>query len=220
MKPYKAAFFDMDGVLVDSMKYHCSTWIDAFKKHNIPFDPEMAYRNEGRPGPSTIQTTIQKFKGTDATPEEIEKIYTYKTSLFRSLPPAGAIEGMVDFVKQLKADGVELWVVTGSAQDSLIGRLETHYPDCFSKERMVTGRDVKHGKPHPEPYLMALEKSGYKNDEVFVVENAPLGVESAVGANILTLAINTGILSDKELAEKKAAEVFKTPAELISWWEN
>ncbi len=220
MKNYKAAFFDMDGVLVDSMKYHCHTWMEAFKHHNIDFDPKMAYRHEGRTGASTINVAFNQNKGTDATAEEIDSIYTFKTKLFRSLPPAGAIDGMADFVKRLKADGVDLWVVTGSAQASLISRLENHYPNCFTSDKMVTGNDVKIGKPNPEPYLMALQKSGYKADEVFVVENAPLGVESAVGAKILTLAINTGILPDEELSEKNADAVFKTPDQLIHWWEN
>ncbi len=220
MKSYKAAFFDMDGVLVDSMPYHSDTWIKAFEGHGIVFDPMLAYRNEGRTGSSTINMAFQTQSGVDATDEQIQQIYAHKTEMFRALPPPPAIKGMRDFVEQLKNDGVDLWVVTGSAQKSLIDRLDHHYPACFNRDKMVTGMDVKIGKPHPEPYLKALEKSGYKADEVFVVENAPLGVQSAVGAQILTVAINTGILPDHELSDEKAAEVFKTSQELLSWWGN
>lgn len=220
MKKYKAAFFDMDGVLIDSMKYHCQTWVDAFAKHGINFDPQMAYRNEGRTGASTINMAFNQQKGRDATALEIEAIYNLKTSMFRNLPPATAIPGMSEFVQQLKNEGIDLWVVTGSAQDSLITRLQDHYTDCFSQSKMVTGRDVKIGKPHPEPYLKALENSGYKPEEVFVIENAPLGVEASVAAKIYTVAINTGILPNKELSDKLADKVVANVDELKSWWHQ
>ena len=62
---------------------------------------------------------------------------------------------------------------------------------------MVTAFDVKYGKPHPEPYLMGLQKAHAKPNETFVVENAPMGVEAAVAANIFTIAVNTGPLPDQ-----------------------
>jgi beta-phosphoglucomutase-like phosphatase (HAD superfamily) len=64
---------------------------------------------------------------------------------------------------------------------------------------MVTAFDVKKGKPDPEPYLIALGKSGVKPNEAFVVENAPLGVRSSVAAGLFTFAVNTGILTTEEL---------------------
>ena len=57
---------------------------------------------------------------------------------------------------------------------------------------MVTAFDVKHGKPHPEPYLMALEKGGFNVNEAIVIENAPLGVQAGIAAGIFTIAVNTG----------------------------
>ena len=69
---------------------------------------------------------------------------------------------------------------------------------------MVTGFDVKRGKPDPEPYLMGLQKAGIKAEEAVVVENAPLGVESAHRAGIFTIAANTGPLEDSLLKEAGA----------------
>ena len=47
----------------------------------------------------------------------------------------------------------------------------------FQRDHMVTAFDVKYGKPHPEPYLMGLEKAGVQANEAIVVENAPIGVQ-------------------------------------------
>ena len=55
----------------------------------------------------------------------------------------------------------------------------------------ISGSDVTHGKPHPEPYLMGLEKAGVQASEAIVVENAPLGVEAAHAAGIFTRSAST-----------------------------
>jgi beta-phosphoglucomutase-like phosphatase (HAD superfamily) len=80
---------------------------------------------------------------------------------------------------------------------------------------MVTAYDVKKGKPDPEPYLMALEKAGLQPNEAMVVENAPLGVRSAKGAGIFTVAVNTGILSDDDLWQAGADVVLPDMAALL-----
>jgi beta-phosphoglucomutase-like phosphatase (HAD superfamily) len=73
------------------------------------------------------------------------------------------------------------------------------FTGLIHKEKIVSANHVKKGKPNPEPYLMALRKSGYAANEVAVIENAPLGVQSAKGAGIYTIGINTGILADEIL---------------------
>ncbi len=74
---------------------------------------------------------------------------------------------------------------------------------------MITAFDVKKGKPDPEPYLMALQKGNLKPEQAIVIENAPLGVRSAVGAGIFTIAVNTGILKNEELTNNGANLVYK-----------
>ena len=75
--------------------------------------------------------------------------------------------------------------------------LDTLPPDRFAD--VVSGDQVTHGKPHPEPYLMGLQRAGVEAAEAVVVENAPLGVEAAHAAGIFTYAINTGPLPDSVL---------------------
>ena len=79
---------------------------------------------------------------------------------------------------------------------------------------MVTGKDVRRGKPDPEPYLMGLKKAGVSAAEAFVVENAPMGVRAAVAAGIFTIAVNTGLLPDSALADEGAHLVFDSMQEL------
>jgi beta-phosphoglucomutase-like phosphatase (HAD superfamily) len=85
---------------------------------------------------------------------------------------------------------------------------------------MVTGYDVKYGKPHPEPYLMGLDKAGVQANEAIVIENAPIGVQAGVAAGIFTIAVNTGPLDDQELLDAGANLLYPNMAALAQDWAN
>lgn len=213
----KAIFFDMDGVLFDSMPLHYTSWRDAFEEQNIKISEETVYLNEGRTGRSTITEEFIKNKQRQPTKEEINHIYSKKTGLINSYPKAAVIKDMPMLVADTKAEGIDTWIVTGSAQPALLQRLELNYPAAFCTKKMITGNDVINGKPNPEPYLKAWKKSGYKKEEVLVIENAPLGVQSAVAAGIKCVAINTGILRD-EILKKEGAEIVLPNALALHKW--
>lgn len=215
----KAVFFDMDGVLFDSMPYHASAWVRAMNEIGIPFTVHEAYMNEGRTGHSTIDGAFNRTYGRNATEEEKQTIYKTKSQIFESFPPSTPMPYALEILNKLKAEGVDIYLVTGSGQPTLIDSLQLHFPGIFEKERMVTAFDVKHGKPHPEPYLMALKKSGCQPNEVVVVENAPLGVESATNAGLFCIALNTGPLDALVLKESGASVVLSSMQELFLQWD-
>lgn len=195
----KAILFDMDGVLFDSMPNHAYAWSHAMTQFGLKMTAYEAYLHEGRTGSGTINILTQRYWGRDATEEEIERIYAAKAEVFNTCPEAKPMPGALEALTAAKKIGCKIVLVTGSAQTSLLERLEEHYPDCFQENLMVTGFDVKRGKPDPEPYLMGLQKAGISAAEAIVVENAPLGVESAHKAGIFTIAANTGPLEDQLL---------------------
>jgi HAD superfamily hydrolase (TIGR01509 family) len=195
----KAAFFDMDGVLFDSMPYHAEAWKRTMNAHGIPFELHDAYVCEGRTGASVITEMFIKHHNRPATEDEILLMYKEKSDCFNSISEIKRIPDILPLLQQLKADGIDIYIVTGSGQESLLDRLNKWFPGIFCKEKMVTAFDVKKGKPDPEPYLIALAKSGVQPNEAFVVENAPLGVRSSVAAGLFTFAVNTGILTTEEL---------------------
>lgn len=217
----KAILFDMDGVLYDSMKWHAKSWKETMDEFDIPSTPEEFYLYEGMVGSKTINDLMNREKKRNATPEEIETIYKRKTELFTKYNDGSLIPYAYDFVKKVYGEGLACVVVTGSGQPTLINRLDHNFPGLFKKELMVTAFDVKHGKPHPEPYLMGLQKAGnLKPNQVVVVENAPRGVEAAVAAGIFTIAINTGPMPDKVLADAGANIVLPSMKALYDSWDE
>ena len=202
--PLKAVLFDMDGVLYDSMPNHATAWSEAATRFGLTMTPQEAYLHEGRTGHGTLTILAQRHRHRDATLQEMEQIYKVKSEIFNTCPAPVPMPGAAELLQSISRLGLTIVLVTGSAQHSLLDRLAKDYPGIFAPERMVTAFDVKHGKPHPEPYLMGLEKAGVQASEAIVVENAPLGVEAAHAAGIFTIAVNTGPLDPNVLLDAGA----------------
>lgn len=213
----RAVFFDQDGVLYNSMPYHAESWAWAMTKHGLPYTAMECYRNEGRTSTGVIQEHHQQMYGTDASPELVEAIYLDKTAHFTELTGGfpGIIPHVDEVLRYLHSHDVQCWVVTGSGQRNLINALNETFDHVFTD--IISSFDVKHGKPDPEPYLKAWERSGFKKEECMVVENAPLGVRAAKAAGLFTAAVNTGPLPDSELTAEHADLIFHNMSKLLSW---
>ncbi|MBQ3628259.1 MAG: HAD hydrolase-like protein [Bacteroidaceae bacterium] len=244
----KTAMFDMDGVLFDSMKNHSRCWHEAMKHYGFNLPREEAYMHEGRTGAGTINIVSLRERGHEATEEEIEKIYAYKSQLFNACPKAERMPGANELLQQVKASGIIPMLVTGSGQKTLLERLHRNFPGIFLPELMVTAFDVQYGKPNPEPYIMGLQKAyqylhpdtsskptphlsplgGSRRGAIsrlapncsIVVENAPLGVQAAVAAGVFTIAVNTGPLPDSALLDEGANLLFPSMQALSDAWQT
>ena len=225
----EAAMFDMDGVLFDSMKNHAKCWHETMAHFGMDLPEWEAYMHEGRTGAGTINLVSVRQRGHEASEDEIERIYQYKSDLFNQCPKAVRMPGAYELLQKVKASGVVPMVVTGSGQKTLLERLNRNFPAIFHEELMVTAFDVKYGKPNPEPYLMGMEKyrkvlsaAGKETvapNHFIVVENAPLGVEAGVAAGVFTIAVNTGPLPDDALLSQGADLLFHSMQELCDEWE-
>ena len=212
----KAVFFDQDGVLFNSMPYHAQSWELAMNENGLPFTKNQTYRNEGRTGASVINEAHRLVHGTDAPQEVIEAVYSAKSAHFNRLTGGHLpelIPGIRDVLQFLHEKGVQCWVVTGSGQRSLLENLNKTFPGIFTG--IISAYDVTHGKPDPEPYLKAWERSGFPKSECAVVENAPLGIRAGKAAGLYTFAVNTGILPDSELAAEGADVVLPDMTALL-----
>lgn len=205
----------MDGVLYDSMPAHAKSWQQTIEELGLKSTPEEFYLHEGRTGNSTIDIIFQRNLGRNATPEEIQRIYKRKSDLFVQYNSGNVIPNAKEVLDFVKSNGLLPVLVTGSGQPSLLDKLNTHFLYIFTPETMVTAFDVKIGKPHPEPFLMGLKKGGnLKQNQAIVIENAPLGTESAHKAGIFVIDVNTGPLANDVLTNAGANIVLNSMTEL------
>lgn len=216
----KAVLFDMDGVLYDSMPNHAFSWHKAMLSYGLNMRPEEAYTYEGMRGIETIKMLARRQWGRELSDMEAQHMYETKTQVFSTCTTALKMEGVETLMHKVKAAGMQIVIVTGSGQKSLIGKLKTEFPDMVSEDKIVTSFDVTHGKPDPEPYLCGMKKAGIRPWEGIVVENAPLGVRAGVAAGIFTIAVNTGPLPEADLAREGANLIFPTMPAFRDAWDE
>ncbi len=208
----------MDGVLFDSMKNHAEAWYQTMAEHyGFVCDHVHFYMYEGSTGAQTIDALFLEQRRRHATPEEIEKIYAEKSQCFVQLGIADPMPGAREVLQKVMGKGLTRVLVTGSSQLTLIDRLSLTYPGAFDADHIVWGKDcpIGHGKPHPDPYLMGLQRAGdLKANEAIVIENAPMGVQAGKAAGIFTVGVNTGPLNRSVLKDAGADIVLDSMQEL------
>jgi beta-phosphoglucomutase len=183
----KAVIFDMDGVLVDSMPYHADAWVSVFKDVGINIRRKDIYDIEGSNYTGIINLV---FKKAGRTPESSDyfMLAQKKQEIFSKINKVRVFDGIYECINSLRNKCL-LGVASGSDRAVVIELIERFFPGTFTA--IVSGNDVKEGKPSPEPYLKAVEMLKVNKDECIVIENAPLGVESAKRAGLYCIAIPT-----------------------------
>ena len=216
----RAALFDMDGVIYDSMRYHAIAWNRTMTACGIPMSEEDCYAHEGMRGLETIKKLAWERCQLRLTDEEVAAIYEKKCQCFAGFPEPEMMPGCHELMEKMKAAGVKIVVVTGSGQHTVLDRLERDYSGLIHRELVVTCYDVDHGKPAPDPYLKGLQIAGVAAEEAVVVENAPLGVRAGKAAGIFTIAVNTGPLPNEALAIEGADMIFPSMQALANDFEH
>ena len=217
----KAVLFDMDGVLYNSMPNHAVAWQQSMAEFGIHMTAEDAYATEGARGVDTIKKMVLQQQGREIDETEAQRMYDVKTRIFHSLPEAPVMPGVIELMRQIKDNGLQCGVVTGSGQRPLINRILKDFGTFVDEAHITTAYDVKRGKPLPDPYLMGLQKAGNLQPwEAIVIENAPLGIQAGTAAKIFTIGVNTGPLPDQTLLDAGADLLFPTMQELCDCWQS
>lgn len=180
-----AVFWDMDGTLVDTEPY----WIEAehalVDEHGGTWSEEFAHEMVGNDLYVSAQFIRDHSPVTWAPERIIEELLVRVATRVREHAPWRP--GARELLTALVAAGVPNALVTmswRSLADAVVGQLP---PGTFAA--VVTGDEVTHGKPHPEPYRVAAELLGVDPARAVAIEDSPTGVRSAVAAGVPTLAV-------------------------------
>jgi len=179
--PVRALLFDFDGVLADTEPLHWRAWREIVQPFGIDLD-WVTFRDTCiGVTDSAMLHKLCALAEKPVTPDELRAHYPQKRKLFhdlvdgRSLIPAD----LVELLKSLTQ--FRLGVVTSSNRAEIESILQ--------KEQLlqvlgvvVYGNDVRHHKPDPEPYLLAMEWLGVAACDTIVFEDSAAGMQSARAA--------------------------------------
>ncbi len=213
----RAALIDMDGVLYDSMKNHTLAWKQFADSHGIEATREEFYLYEGMTGTATIRLLFQRQFQKEVSAEEAKELYKIKAENFRNSGRVEMMPGAHDMLSCLKNHNIERVLVTGSGQVDMLKRLDVEYAGLFEPHLRISAADVKHGKPNPEPYLMAQKRVDVNPSQAIVIENAPLGVKAGHDSGAFTITITTGPIPRERLIENGADLVFGSMPEFADY---
>jgi beta-phosphoglucomutase len=189
--------FDVDGVLVDSYRAHFESWRRMAHAVGLEMDERQFAATFGRTSQDIIRQLWGEHlpPGTDIAALDDLKEAAYRDILRERFP---AMDGAGELLASLHKAGFRLAVgSSGPPENVELVIQQLHAERLF--QASVNGKQVTHGKPHPEVFLTAAEKLGLAARQCAVVEDAPAGIEAARRAGMAAIAL-TGTAPPEVLA--------------------
>jgi beta-phosphoglucomutase len=185
----KACIFDLDGVIVDTAKYHYLAWKRLTDDLGIRF---TEHDNERLKGVSRMASLdiILEIGGKQLFPQEKGKLATIKNSWYleyiNRMTPEEILPGALEFIRELKEAGIRIALGSASKNTPLI-LSRVGMSDLF--DAVADGNSVHKAKPDPEVFLKAAGMIGAEPAECVVFEDAAAGVEAALRARMCCVGI-------------------------------
>lgn len=181
----RAVIFDLDGVIVDSHPAHFQAWKAFFRSigKNVA-ERDLLFILEGR----KREDILRHFLG-DLSEAQVKQYGAKKEALFRdAVPELKTIRGLREFLDRLQRAGLPLALASSASRGRAAYMLEQL--DLARRFRVVvTGDDVKKGKPDPSIFRLASDGLKVEPAHILVCEDAVSGVEAAKAAGMKCLAI-------------------------------
>jgi beta-phosphoglucomutase family hydrolase len=209
--------FDMDGTLVDNMRFHMEAWVAMLAENGIENDgQDFLVKTAGKTNREIIPQFFENISDEDGL-----RLGNRKEEIYRELfrPKLKAIDGGLEFLEESKKLGIKMAVATAAPIANMEFILDgLNLRKYF--QTITTAADVKNGKPHPEGFLISAEKLDVKPENCLVFEDAINGFQAADNAKMRSVGIATvnSIETILELPGVVAAKKDFTeldPAELI-----
>ena len=194
MTRLQAVFWDVDGTLADTeLSGHRPAFNRAFRDCALNWNWDEALYTEllSIPGGQQRIKFYAERNGEPLDSALLQRLRTAKQKHYLELVATGSVKlrpGVQRLLTDLNNTGVRQWIVTSSGHASVNALLQSLPKELGSVfEGIVTGDQVARHKPHPDPYLRALELSAVKSDGVIALEDSTPGLQSACAAGLRCL---------------------------------
>ena len=211
--------FDLDGVIVDTAKYHFLAWKRLADELDIPFTEQDNERLKGVSRMASLEIILEIGNRT-RTEDEKQALCQRKNDWYveyiKKLEKSELLPGVENFLKQARAAGIKIALGSASKNSPLIlDRLGI--TELF--DAVVDGTRVSHAKPDPEVFVTGAEDLGIDPEHCVVFEDAVAGVQAAHNAGMKAVRIGSPeILGQAELVIPGFANV--TVNDLLQKLEN
>ena len=175
----KGFIFDVDATLVNTTLVINNIWQTWAKKNEIEFSNVFPHVH-GRKISETLALVDSQFAN-------VEEETVVKKIAMEAMEFASEIDGALDFVAKIP---LHSWAIATSGPRK-VAETSLRASGFELPDNMVCAEDVNYGKPHPAPFLLAVESLGLEAKNCVAFEDSPAGVKSAKDAGCFTIAILT-----------------------------
>ncbi len=185
----QAAIFDLDGVIVDTAKYHYLAWKRLANEMGFDFSEADNERLKGVSRARSLEILLE-LGGREASEAERETMAARKNGWYveyiSKMDPAELFPGAVDYINFLRSRGVKIALASASKNAPMIlDRLKIAY--LF--EIVIDGTNVSKAKPDPEVFTRAASYLGIAFEDCVVFEDAEAGIEAARRAGMGSVGV-------------------------------
>lgn len=213
----KAAIFDVDGTLIDSVDLHALAWHEALVKfgHDVSF--EQARSQIGKGG----DKLIPHFLTEDAQRDHGKDLEEWRGRRFKSeyLPLVRPFTAVPDLLKRVRDAGVQVAVGSSAKKDEL-----AEYLDIAGVADLVeitaSSEDAEESKPAPDIFEVVLRKLKLEGADAVAIGDTPYDAEAAGKARIRTIGVLCGGFTERSLRQAGCVEVYPGPASLFACFEH
>ena len=185
----KAGLFDLDGVIVDTAKFHYLAWREL--ANGLGFDISEA-QNEQLKGISRMESldVILKLGGATLPPEEKLRLATIKNDryveMIKQIDASEILRGAKEYLLELRGRGIKIALGSASKNATIILQ-NLGIIDLF--DAIIDGNKVSKSKPDPEVFLLGAKELGIAPAACVVYEDAVAGVEAAKSGGMYAVGI-------------------------------
>ncbi|XP_054930955.1 pseudouridine-5'-phosphatase-like [Dermacentor andersoni] len=190
-KSVSHVLFDLDGLLIDTEKFYAHAAERVASRYGKKFTWELNRRVLGTPDACAARTIVETL-GLPLTPDGfLEAVDQMSQEVYHS---AQLMPGAERLLRHLHAHGIPMAVATSSTPASFALKMTQHKDIVALFHHVVcSGGDprVKHGKPHPDIFLVAASKflETPPSEKVLVFEDSPMGVTAALSAGMQVVMV-------------------------------
>lgn len=208
----KAALFDLDGVVVFTDKYHYLAWKKLADENNWKFNEEVNQKLRGIPRLASLEE-ILKFNNISDIPQDKKEHFanlknSYYVEMLKDLNEDDIYPGAVDFLKQLKENGVKISLCSSSKNADMVLK-SLNLTDLF--DAVVSGNDITYAKPNPEVFLKGAKKLDVLPNTCVVFEDARVGIQAAKAAGMRAFGVGnyseTADIADQFIKEYNEIDI-------------
>jgi HAD superfamily hydrolase (TIGR01549 family) len=209
----RAAIFDLDGTLLDSVDLHALAWLEALAEfgHDVGFDRVRSQIGKGG------DKLIPVFLSADEQKAHGQELEEWRGNRFKAkyLPLIRPFAAVPDLLRRAREAGLQIAVASSAKKDELEKYLEiAHITGLVDVS--VSAEDAAQSKPAPDIFRVALMKLNIEGSDACAIGDTPYDAEAARKADIPTIGVLSGGFAETQLRHAGCVAVYPGPAALFA----